>query len=222
MDQLTSRARFHADLARLKQDIVAMGATVRTAVARSIEALATRNLELAGEIVAGDEAIDAMELSIEQDCLNLLALQQPMARDLRRIGTMLKIITDLERMADHAHDIAKITLRIGDEELIKPLVDIPRMAEITDEMMRDALQALIEEDTSRIEAIARRDDELDGLFRRVFDDLVERQIQDRAKIMQATHLIFVGQHLERIGDHATNIAEWVLYMVTGERRELND
>ncbi|HHY93027.1 MAG TPA: phosphate signaling complex protein PhoU, partial [Firmicutes bacterium] len=169
----------------------------------------------------GDDLIDTMELDIENRCLRLLALQQPMASDLRVIGTALKIVTDLERMADHASDIAKVTIRLQGQPLIKPLVDIPRMATIARQMTRQSLDAFVQRDVNMALAMIESDHEVDHLYSQIFRELLTYMMEDPRTIQQATYLLFVGMYLERIADHATNLGEWIIYMVTGEKKELN-
>ncbi|MBI2873618.1 MAG: phosphate signaling complex protein PhoU [Firmicutes bacterium] len=219
--QVTRRG-FHADLGALQQDLLRMGTLVERTIHDAVKSLCEGDLALAERIRDEDDVVDWMELDIQNHCLTLLALQQPMAKDLRVIGTVLKAVTDLERMADHAVDIAKVVLRIQGEPLIKPLIDIPRMAEISRRMLRQALDAFVKEDVTAAETLSRMDDEVDHLFGQIFRELLVFMMEDPRTIKQATHLIFVGQHLERIADHATNLGEWVIYQVTGERKDLND
>jgi len=216
-----SRETFESELSLLREDLLKMGGLVREAVHRSVQALKEQDLALAQAVVEGDEALDIMEHEVEQSCLKLLALQQPMAVDLRFIGTALKTVTDLERMGDHASDIAKVALRIGTEPLIKPLVDIPRMAAIIESMLDDGLRAFIGRDTEAALAVAKRDDEVDALYGQIYRELLTYMLEDPRTIRQATHLLFVGQHLERIADHVTNLSEWVVYLVKGELLDLN-
>ncbi|WP_370636984.1 phosphate signaling complex protein PhoU [Gelria sp. Kuro-4] len=198
-----------------------MGSLVEKAIAEAVRSLAERDLELAEKVVAGDDLIDTMELDIENRCLRLLALQQPMASDLRVIGTALKIVTDLERMADHASDIAKVTIRLQGQPLIKPLVDVPRMAAIAREMTRQSLDAFVQRDVNMALAMIESDHEVDHLYSQIFRELLTYMMEDPRTIQQATYLLFVGMYLERIADHATNLGEWIIYMVTGEKKELN-
>jgi len=216
-----SRGTFETQLGLLREDLLKMGALVKDALARSVRALTEQDLDLAQAVVDGDEAVDNLEKEIEQKCLMLLALQQPMAADLRFIGTALKTVTDLERMADHAADIAKIALRIGREPHIKPLIDIPRMADVVEGMLDDGLRAFVARDVDAAVNVARRDDEVDHLNGQVFRELLTYMLEDPRTIRQATHLLFAAQHLERVGDHVTNLSEWVLYLVKGELRDLN-
>lgn len=218
---LTTRKSFHSELEDLAAQILKMGLLVEEAIRDGVESLKNKDQDLARKVIEGDDAIDDLETEIEQTCLRLFALQQPMAVDLRMIGTALKIITDLERMADHAVDIAKVTIRLGNEPLIKPLIDIPRMAEITQRMVRECLDAFIRKDAALAHKMAAWDEEVDHLYAQVFRELLVFMIEDPKTIRQATQLLFVGQHLERIADHATNVGEWVVYMVTGEKRDLN-
>jgi phosphate transport system protein len=218
---VTGRKSFHLELEELQQDLLRMGSLVEKAIAEAVRSLAERDLELAEKVVAGDDLIDTMELDIENRCLRLLALQQPMASDLRVIGTALKIVTDLERMADHASDIAKVTIRLQGQPLIKPLVDVPRMAAIAREMTRQSLDAFVQRDVNMALAMIESDHEVDHLYSQIFRELLTYMMEDPRTIQQATYLLFVGMYLERIADHATNLGEWIIYMVTGEKKELN-
>lgn len=218
---MTGRKSFHLELEELQQDLLKMGSLVEKAIADAVRSLAERDLELAEKVVAGDDLIDQMELDIENRSLRLLALQQPMASDLRVIGTALKIVTDLERMADHASDIAKVTIRLQGQPLIKPLVDIPRMAAIAREMTRQSLDAFVQRDVNMALAMIESDHEVDHLYSQIFRELLTYMMEDPRTIQQATYLLFVAMYLERIADHATNLGEWIIYMVTGEKKELN-
>ncbi|NLG87159.1 MAG: phosphate signaling complex protein PhoU [Firmicutes bacterium] len=216
-----ARKSFQLELEQLQQDILKMGALVEKAIADAVRSLADKDLVLAQEVVDGDDFIDELELSIENCCLRLLALQQPMASDLRVIGTALKIVTDLERMADYAVDIAKITIRLQGQPLIKPLIDVPRMASIAQDMTRQSLDAFVERDVNMALSMIEMDHEVDHLYSQVFRELLTYMMADPRTINQATYLLFVARYLERIADHATNLGEWIIYMVTGEKKELN-
>jgi phosphate transport system protein len=216
-----ARVSFHSELKALQVELMKMGVAVEEAIHYAVKSLAEKDSVLAQRVIEGDDAIDALEHQIEDACLRLLALQQPMAGDLRIIGTALKIVTDLERMADHAVDIAKVTLRIEGQPLIKPLVDIPRMADIAKAMTREALNAYVNRDKDAALAMIHMDDGLDHLYGAIFTELLMMMSQDPSIIAQATYLLHVALHLERIGDHCTNLGEWVIYMVTGVREELN-
>jgi phosphate transport system protein len=158
---------------------------------------------------------------IDELALRLIALQQPMASDLRIIGTAIKIATDLERIADHGVDIAKVTIRLSGEELVKPLVDIPLMAEIAKEMLRESLVSYTERNVHRAAALAEKDDKVDKLYSGVMQDVLGLMGSDFNRNRQLIHLILVAHYLERVADHATNIGESVIYMVTGKRKDLN-
>lgn len=206
----------------LQEKLDQMGGLVEEAINRSIKALKEQNLTLAGEVIDGDSVIDRLEQEIEDRCLELIATQQPMARDLRRVATLLKMINDLERMADYATDIAKTTKRIGHEPLIKPLVDIPRMAVLTQKMVRQSLDAYVREDVELAMNLAVDDDEVDLLNGQIFRELITIMMENPRTITQAAHLLIVSRSLERIGDHATNIGESVIFLVTGEKKLLNE
>lgn len=216
------RQSFHEDLNQLVTDLLIMGDLVEQSIKKSVTALKNQDIELAKEVIEEELKIDEMELKIEDNCLKLIAMQQPMAKDLRKIATGLKIITDLERIADHAYDIAKVCIRIGNDPLIKPLVDIPRMAEKVQQMVKKALDAFVNENVGLAYEVCSDDDEVDSLHKQIFRELLTYMMEDPRNISQATQLLFVSSYLERIGDHATNLGEWLIYMVTGERKELND
>lgn len=215
---MTTRQSYDQELEALRNDIMRMGGMVSKTIDDAVKSLATKDVQLARQIVEGDDLIDNLEIEIEDKCMVLIARQQPLARDLRIIGTGLKITTDLERMADHASDIAKITMRIGDQPLIKPLIDIPRMAFFSQKMLKDALDAYVTLDIKLAEQVCLDDDEVDHLYSQIFRELLTYMMEDPHTISQATQLLFVARYLERIADHSTNIAEWLIYLVTGERR----
>ncbi|MER3456909.1 MAG: phosphate transport system regulatory protein PhoU, partial [candidate division GAL15 bacterium] len=189
--------------------------------ARSIEALRQRDLAEARRIIADDQEINRKRYDIEEKALLLIATQQPMASDLRKIAAVLYIATELERIADHAKGNAKINLLMGKEPLLKPLVDIPYMERLVQEMLQDALQAFVRRDAALAESLAQKDDVVDALRSQVFRELITYMVEDPRTISRALDLILVAQHLERAADHVTNVAERVVYMVTGELRELN-
>jgi len=219
---MMQRKEFTLSLEELQQEILKMGSLVEENITRAIDALAKQDLELMENVIKQEEKIDQMEIEIEETCMKLLATQQPMAKDLRIIGTALKIITDLERMGDYAEDIAKVTKRIKDEKLIKPLVDIPRMARLTQEMVHLALEAYVKQSQEQAYRLGDSDDEVDQLHKQVFRELLLLMMENPRTINQATHLLFVSRSLERIADHTTNIGEKVIYLVTGKRVHIND
>ena len=218
---MTTRETFDRDLGRLQEDLLRMGGLVQAALRQSIEALGARSVTLADEVISGDNATDALHLELEERCLQLMATQQPMAKDLRMIAAVWAMSIDLERMGDHAEDIARITRRIAEQPLLKPLLDIPRMADLVGEMLREGLDAFVARDAARAERMAAKDDAVDHLYAQVFRELLTYMLEDPKNTQRATHLLMVAQALERMGDHATNIAERVIYMVTGTLKELN-
>lgn len=213
---------FEEKMKHLEEKLQQMGSLVEDSIARCIEALKNQDLELARKVIAADDTIDDLEQEIEEKCLEVIATQQPMAKDLRRVATLFKMANDLERMGDYATSIAKITIRIADEPLIKPLVDIPRMTVLSQKMVKQSLDAYVREDVELAVAVGRDDDQVDKLFGQIFRELLTIMMENPKTITQATHLLFVGRWLERISDHATNIAEEVIFLVTGEKRNLND
>lgn len=215
------RQNYENSLLELQEDILKMGGLVERAIANSVDSLSKQDVALAEEVIAGDDQIDNMMAQVEEYCIRLIATQQPLAKDLRRIFTAIKISTDLERIADYAVDIARVTRRIGTDPLIKPLIDIPHMALIVQKMVHEALDAYIREDVDLAQKLALDDDEVDHTYARIFKELLNFMMADPNNIGQATSLLFVSKHLERIGDHATNLGESIIYLVTGEREELN-
>ncbi len=216
-----TRETFDRELHQLQEDVAAMGVRAGEAIRLAVEALKQRDLQAAEQVIAEDEQIDAMHLELEERCMRLLATQQPMARDLRTIASVFAITIDIERMADHAEGISRATRRLGREPLVKPLVDIPKMEQIVQEMLHEALEAFRTRDAQLAARMAQKDDIVDGLRSQVFRNLLDIMIRDPETVPRALELLLVAQHLERAGDHITNIGERVVYMVTGELRELN-
>ena len=219
----TTRHNYDYELQGVRNDILQMGQLVITAIERSIQALVDLDMELACQVIQGDDAIDELELLLEERCVVLIARQQPLAKDLRILSTGLKISTDLERIGDHAFDIAKIAKRLGEggNGHIKPLLDIPRMAGLATQMLRDALTAYVNIDVELADKVCQADDEVDALYNQLFRELLTYMLADPAVINDATQLIFVARYLERVADHTTNIAEWVIYLQTGQRLHKN-
>ncbi len=209
------------EVQHLKEDLLKMGRLLEEQIARAVKALVDKDIDMAREVIEKDDIIDQMELDIEKNCLRLIALKQPMARDLRFIATVLRIIVDIERMADHAEDISEVCIDLYPQKYIKPLIDIPRMANIVSMMVEKALQALINEDIDMAMSIIPMEQDIDALYQQIFRELLSYMMQDAKTIPQAASLLLVAGHLERIGDHATNIAEMVIYVVDGRRIDLN-
>lgn len=215
------RILFEKKLRDLGISLLKMGELVEASIAKAVQSLKEQDIALAEKVIAEDDIIDDLEVKIEEDCLILIATQQPMAKDLRKVATLFKMIVDLERMADYATDIAKVVLRIGSQPLVKPLVDIPRMAAITQKMVKDSLDAYMQEDVALALRMAEQDDEVDKLHGQIFRELLIIMMENPKTITQATNLLFVSRFLERIADHATNIGEEVVFLATGEKRDLN-
>jgi len=176
---------------------------------------------LAREVIATDDVVDDLAMEIERRCLSLIALQQPMAKDLRVIGAALRLIVDLERMADLAEGLARLSIRLKDQEYIKPLIDIPRMGELVRTMLSKSLKSYVEEETSPSWSLIEDERIMDALYEQVFRELLALMMAEPANINQATSLLLAAGHLERIGDHITNVGEMVIYMVEGQRVDLN-
>ena len=215
------RVTFERQLSELQDDLLAMGDLVDGAVGRAVQALAERNAELAQQVIAGDRQVNQAMYELEEQTLVLIATQQPLAGDLRVLMSIASIATELERIGDYAKGIANIALRGMEQPLLRPLADIPTMAEKARELLRGQLQAFVDRDVERARELARRDDELDALFDRVYHEMITYMSEDPRMITRATHLIWVAHNLERIGDRTTNIGERVIFLVTGEVVELN-
>lgn len=216
------RNAFHEQLKQMQQKIVHMGHLVSAMIEQATLSLARKDSALAKQVIEQDDVIDRMLIDVQMTAMQLLALQQPMARDLRTIGTGIKLVTDLERIADHATNIAEVTLKLEGQPLIKPLVDIPRMAELAQEMVRDALTAYVNQDEALARSMIAADDAVDALYNRIFNELLGFMEKDPTTVVQATHLLHVAANLERVADHATNLGEWTIYMLTGHLEDLNN
>jgi len=215
------RESFSERLQRLENKLLDMGAMVDATIERGVRSLAEQDTELAQRVIAEDERVNRAQRDIEEECLVLIATQQPLAGDLRTIIAIAYIANDLERMGDHAKGNAEIALRIAHEPLLKPLIDIPRMIQIDRELLKGQLEAFINRDGATAEKLAARDDELDGLYDQIFRELLFFMITDPRNITRATYLLWVAHNLERIGDRTTNIAERTVYLVSGVVKELN-
>jgi phosphate transport system protein len=201
----------------LTRKILEMGGLVEQQIARAVEALVNRDIEQANRVIEHDDQIDLMEEEIDQFAIRLLATRQPMASDLRLIAMAMKISNDLERIGDYATNIAKRCERLAKEPPVKPLYTMPRMAQISQAMVKDVLDAYVERDTDKAIAVWRRDDEVDDMFTSLFRELLTYMMEDARNISPCIDLMFVAKNLERIGDHATNIAEKIHYIIHGQR-----
>lgn len=215
------RESFRKYIKELEQELISMGEMVIRAINRSVEALKTRNIEEAKKIVSDDIHINKKRWDIEEKCIYLIATQQPVATDLRDLIAVLNIITELERMGDHAEGIAKIVIMLGDAPLIKPLIDIPRMTEKAVDMLKKSLEAFTKLDVKMARAICNEDDEVDMLYDQIYRELLSFMIEDPKTITGATHLMWVAHNLERIADRVTNICERIVFLVTGKMEEIN-
>ncbi|TAN44421.1 MAG: phosphate signaling complex protein PhoU [Nitrospirae bacterium] len=207
---------FDEEIKQLKEKILKMGGLVEEAIRDSVDALTERDNELARKVIERDHVINALDVEVDEDAIRLIALRQPMATDLRFITTAMKITTDLERMADQAVNIAERSLELNEEPTLKPYIDIPRMKEIVQGMTRDALDALVKGDKRLANNVILRDDEVDDLKFGILEELISYMVRDPATVSRAMKISFVAQYLERVGDHATNIAEMVIYLVEGK------
>jgi phosphate transport system protein len=217
----TMRSSLDRDLQNLEEELVRLGGMVDRAIELGLASLTQRNADLAQQVIDGDQVINDLRYQIEESCLRLIATQQPTAGDLRAVMAAFSIAMDLERMADHAAGISKVVLMMGDEPLLKPLIDIPRMAELCRQMIKHALKVYAGRDVASARSIALQDDQIDGLYQQIFRELLSIMVENPKTTTRALYLLFVAHNLERIGDRVTNIAERVVFMASGEVRELN-
>jgi phosphate transport system protein len=207
---------FDEELKTLKEKILHMGAMVETQIANSIKALVERDSDLARETIEKDHRVNAMDVEIDENSVELIALHQPMAKDLRFITTAMKISTELERMSDLAENIAERALELNEEPQLKPYIDIPRMAVHAQRMVKEALDAFVNRNVELAWKVIRDDDFIDGLTHQIFRELVSFMLEDQHTIARAIRITFISKYLERIADHATNVAELVVYLVEGK------
>ena len=208
-------------LGQLQQEVISLAEIVDKATMRSVEALKQRDLTESQQLVQEDDYIDQKRYEIEDRCIDLIATQQPIAGDLRAIIALLHITVELERIGDYAEGIAKISLLMGDEPPLKPLIDIPRMAEKATTMLRNSMDSLVSRDTIKANQVLKDDDEVDQLYEQVYRELLVFMLQNPQTIQRATYLLWAAHDLERIADRATNIAERVIFLVTGKMVESN-
>lgn len=211
------REQFNTELKVLHTHLVKMGVLVEDMIEKSILALKDKDHDLARGIIELDNKVDDLEDQIEQKCVELIALYQPVANDLRRITSTLKIITDLERMGDYVKDIAEIILGMDQREFVKPLVNIPQMTKKVQKMIHDSLDSFVNEDLESAKEVAKRDDEIDDIYERMYEELLSILVTKQSEKQQIIELLLIGRYLERIADHNTNICERIVYMINGER-----
>ena len=214
------RKKFDEQLANLNKQLVEMSELVKTAIANTNTALIERNVELARQVILADDEIDHMEKEIESLCLKLIIKQQPVASDLRLVSAVLKILTDVERIGDHASDISEIICMINGREYIKKMEDIPQMATITQEMVQKSIVAFVNKDIDLAKEVIATDDQVDDLFVAVKDELITLINNNHEYGDQAIDLIMIAKYFERIGDHAVNVAEWVIFSLTGFHKDI--
>jgi phosphate transport system protein len=214
------RETYKKKLEEIQDDILFMGSMVEKAILRSMEALKERDLVKAQQVIDEDANINKKRFDIEEKCIQLIATQQPMAGDLRIIISVLSVISELERIGDHAEGTAKVALLIGNEPPLKPLVDLPRMAQKTADMLRRSMDAFIHHDIEAAKQIAAEDDDIDNLYDQVFRELLTFMSEDPKAITRATRLIWVAHNLERSADRVTNICERIMFVVTGKMVEI--
>ncbi|MEG6614068.1 phosphate signaling complex protein PhoU [Pseudoclostridium thermosuccinogenes] len=216
-----TRHHFDKELEELHHELIRMGSMVEESIENAIYALKKQDIELAKKVLDNDDVIDAQEKKIERICLMLIARQQPLAKDLRVISTALKIITDMERIADHSSDICEITLRMANERYVKPLIDIPLMAEKAKQMVNKAIDAYVKRDVELAKEVCASDDAVDELFSKITFEVTSIMRNNSEAVEQCVDFILIAKYLERMADHATNIGEWVIFSVTGEHMHLN-
>jgi len=212
--------KFHEELKKLKKEVVEMGNLAKEMLSNAVEALKDRDKEVASQVIEKKKKIADMDERIEQDALRLIALYQPMARDMRKIACVLKMITYLTRVGRYGKDIAKVAIELADQPHIARLVEIPHMADMVCSMIEDALEAFENEDVSSIRDFEERDSEIDALRYSIFRECITYMMEDAKNITRCMHYAMVARYLERCADHACKMAEKINYMVTGERKEI--
>ncbi len=210
------------NLHSINVEIIRMGTLIEKALEETIEALVKQDVELAQKIIKGDDKFDQMEIDIESKCISAIATQQPVATDLREILSVLKIVTDLERIADHCQDISKITIDLANKVYVKPLIDIPKMAKEVRKMIKMTIDCYIDQDVDKARVICKDDDIVDDYFRTIFKDLEIIMKDKPEEIKQCMDFLMIAKYLERMADHATNIAEWVIFSVEGRHFSGNE
>ena len=215
------RNRFDRQLSTLNDELIEMGSMIEKSIETAIKALVNQDVDLARHAIEADEEIDRQERIIEDLCLKLLLQQQPVAKDLRLISSALKMITDMERIGDHASDISEITIALADQPYIKKLEHIQQMAKETMIMLVGSIEAFLDKDLEKANEVIKRDDVVDDLFDKVKKELIQMIHENADKGEQAADLLMVAKYMERIGDHATNISEWVIFSITGEHKSMN-
>jgi phosphate transport system protein len=217
---MKTRVEYDHQLEALKHEIIRMGSLVEQVLAGSMKSLVERDFERAKKIIDSDDEIDDLQLDIEDQCVMLIATQQPLAGDLRIIFAAIKMSTDLERIADYGVGIAKMALRLKDEEYIKPLIDLPRMTDIACEMLLSSVRAFASSDSELAIETGKRDNALDSLFKQIYRELLTYVMESPKHINQMMSFVLIARYLERVGDHIKNVCESIVYNATGQRMEI--
>lgn len=215
------RESFHQELREIEEAVIQMGTLVENEIAQAMQALTRRDSGLADEVIASDSAVNDLQRNIRSRCINLIALQAPVARDLRELSTIQLVINELERMGDHAAGIARQAIRVKDYEAHPLVGELSEVAKLVREQVRDVIQAFINVNVQQARDISVKDDEIDFRYRTIFTELINGMTNDPSVVPSATSLLFIAHDLERIGDRVTNICEDIVYMVSGEIEELN-
>ncbi len=215
------RDTFHHELREIEESVITMATLVESAIARSMQALTQRDAELAEVVIASDGEVNELQRSIRSRCTNVIALQAPVARDLRELITVQLVINELERMGDHAVGIAKQTLRVRDYETSPIAYELSELAKLVRQQVRACIEAFVDVNVQQAREICVKDDEIDQQYRMIFNEVLNLMARDSASVPMATSLLFIAHDLERIGDRVTNICEDVIYMVSGQIEELN-
>jgi len=218
--RITMRKTFEKEIQRLKDEMLELGGIVEAQILGSVDSLKKRDVDASRRIYETDDQVNARRYAIEEQVMIVIATQQPMAHDLRLLASILEVSGELERMGDYAKGIATVSIRMGDQPLLKPLIDIPRMAEKGADMLHRALGAFVHEDVETARAIPAEDDEVDGLYNQIYNELMMFVIQDARTIERANWLLWVAHNLERLADRVSNICERTVFIATGELKEL--
>jgi len=216
MDQKHTDRKYDAELSDLRERLLMMAGRVEQMIKQAVESVVTQDIELARKTIAMDRQVNRAEIETDELCLVILAKWQPMATDLRFITLAFKMVTDLERIGDLAVNICERAIDLGSAPPLKPYIDIPRMAQIAESMIHDAVDAFVERDAEKAQDVIDRDDEVDNLYRRIFDELIQIVREDEAKVERGIQVQAVAKLLERMADHCTNLAEQVIFLVKGE------
>lgn len=215
------REGFDLSLSELKSEVISMMENVNEILEKSVNSLVEQDVATARWVISFDDVIDEQRNNIEERCIDLLALQQPAARDLRILFSILGIVNELERMGDYSVNIAKEVILIGDETHIKPLKDIPKMKNIISEMIKNTIKSFAEEDSKLAYRVGSEDELVDELYKNIYNEILHKVNENAGNISQGTRFLFIGRYLERMGDHLTNICEKIIYIVDGKRVEIN-